>query len=155
MNKILSIRLITYLVALLLLYPSQVIAHAGHDKAPGESGASSVHGQIMIAPEARKNLALTVEEAQVRTIDKTVTLIGQIEGVPSRSAAITSRISGRVSGLLVNEGQQVKKGQPLVEVESRQPGEPPPRVQYSSPIDGIVTDRHAILVYTVEPDRHI
>ena len=155
MNRILSIHLLAYSVAFLLLYPTQVVAHAGHDNAPGESGEAGAAGPIMIAAEAKKNLALTVEEAQVRTINKTVTLIGQIEGIPNRSAAVTSRIAGRVTGLLVTEGQQVKKGQPLVEVESRQPGEPPPRVQYSSPIDGVVTDRHAVLGDTVEPDKHL
>jgi len=130
-------------------------AHEGHDKAPGESGDSSAGGPIVITAEAKKNLALEIKEAEVRTIEKTITLIGQIEGIPNHSAAVTSRISGRVTALLVTEGQQVKKGQPLVEVESRQPGEPPPSVQYSSSIAGIVTDRHAVLGDTVEPDKHL
>lgn len=155
MNRMIEFKLTQCLIALFLLFATQAFAHEGHDKAPGEAGDSGATGPVLITAEAKKNLALEVAEAQVRTLDKTVTLIGQIEGIPNRSAAITSRISGRVVGLLVTEGQQVKKGQALVEVESRQPGEPPPRVKYTSPIDGVVTDRHAILGDTVEPDKHL
>jgi len=130
-------------------------AHAGHDNAPGDAGSEPTSGPITITAEAQRNLNLTVEEANIQTVEKTLTVIGQIEAIPSRSAAVTSRISGRVTALFVTEGQTVKKGQALVEVESRQPGEPPPRVQYASPIDGIVVDRHAALGDTVEPDKHL
>jgi len=130
-------------------------AHEGHDKAPGEDASGSTSGPITITTEARTNLNLTVEEAAVDTVEHTLPVIGQIEGIPSRSAAVTSRIAGRVTALFVTEGQNIKKGQPLVEVESRQPGEPPPRVQYASPIEGVIVDRHAGLGDTVEPDKHL
>ena len=55
----------------------------------------------------------------------------------------------------MNDGETVKKGQALVEVESRQLGDPPPRVTYNSPFDGVVIDRHAVLGETVEPEKHL
>lgn len=158
MNKTLYLRQVISLTILLstsLFNLPIALAHEGHDKAPGESGENNVGGPITITHEAKENLNLEVKEAEIKTIDRSITLIGQIEAIPSRQAAVTSRISGRVTALYVNEGQQVKKGQELVEVESRQPGEPPPRVKYYSPIDGIITDRHAIIGDTVEPDKHL
>ncbi len=134
---------------------SQLFAHAGHDKAPGEEGEVTTSGPITITAEAKTNLALKVEEAKLRTLEKTFVAIGQIESVPSRSAAVTSRISGRLVGINATEGQAVKKGDPLVEVESRQVGNPPPRVQYPAPIDGVVVRRNVLLNGPVEPDKNL
>ena len=140
--------------AFLSIGPS-LFAHAGHDNAPGDDGPTAVGGPISITAEAKTNLKLTVEEAELRTLEKTFMVIGQIEAIPNKSAAVTSRISGRVLDIKATEGQLVKKGQPLVEVESRQVGNPPPRVQYESPIDGVVTHRDVLLNDSVEPDKHL
>ncbi len=138
-----------------LMLPRVSTAHEGHDDAPGEEGHGTTHGPVEITAEAKKNLRLVVEEAQVRSLDKTLTVIGQIEAIPNRSAAVSSRISGRVVEVKVSDGTFVKKGEPLVEVESRQVGDPPPHVQYAAPISGVVTDRHVVSGDTVEPDKHL
>lgn len=142
-------------LAALLAFAPAAFPHAGHGKAPGEDAETSAFGLIAISAEAKKNLAIQVEEADLRTIEKTFMAIGQIEPIPNRSAAVSSRISGRVTELKINPGETVKKGQVLVEVESRQLGDPPPRAQYAAPIDGVVTDRHVVLGDTVEPDKHL
>jgi membrane fusion protein, heavy metal efflux system len=129
-------------------------AHEGHAHAPGEEGVITT-GPITITAEAKTNLALKVEEAQLRTVEKTLSVIGQIEPIPSRSAAVTSRIPGRVVEIKAMEGQTVKKGELLIEIESRQVGNPPPRVQYAAPIDGVVTDRDVVLNDAIEPDKHL
>ncbi|ODU25129.1 MAG: hypothetical protein ABS95_00875 [Verrucomicrobia bacterium SCN 57-15] len=149
-----NLKLSATIVCLLAFAPA-AFPHAGHGKAPGEDGETSAFGPIAITAEAKKNLAIKVEEADVRTIEKTFMAIGQIEPIPNRSAAVSSRISGRVAELKVNPGETVRKGQVLVEVESRQLGDPPPRAQYTAPIDGVVTDRHVLLGDTVEPDKHL
>lgn len=133
----------------------QLYAHAGHDKAPGEEGESATAGPIAITAEAKKNLALKVEEAEMRTLEKTFMVIGEIEAIPSRSSAVSSRIAGRIADIKTNEGEMVKKGQPLVEVESRQVGNPPPRVTYEAPIAGVITHRDVLLNDAVEPDKHL
>jgi len=143
------------MLACLLAFASTVLAHEGHDKAPGEGGESATTGPIAITAEARKNLELVVEEAQLRTLDKTLLAFGQIEVIPNHSAAVSSRIAGRVADVKVTDGDSVKKGQVVVEVESLQIGDPPPRVQYSSPIDGVVIDRHAVQGDSVEPNKHL
>ena len=145
------------LLFLVLLFTCTLnaFAHAGHDNAPGENSESAPSGPITITSEAMKNLSLEVAEAQIRDLDKTITAIGQIEAIPSMSASVTSRISGRVASFEALDGAKVKKGDSLIEVESRQVGDPPPRVKYFSPIDGIVLDRHVVLGDTVEPDKHL
>ncbi len=130
-------------------------AHEGHVHPPGENEEISTSGTVTITRQAVENLQLKTQPATVQPIEQTITLIGQIEAIPSRTAIVASRISGRVVALHVNEGQAVAKGQRLVEIESRQPGEPPPRVTYSSPIDGLVIDRHVLVGDPVEPDRHL
>jgi hypothetical protein len=49
----------------------------------------------------------------------------------------------------------VRKGQPVAEVESLQVGDPPPRVRYPAPLDGIVIDRHVVPGDAVEPNLHL
>lgn len=129
--------------------------HAGHDKAPGDDASGPITGPIAITAEARKNLGVAVEEAEVRTVEKTLFSLGQIEAIPSKSAAMSSRVAGRVTALHASDGEFVKKGQPLVEVETLQVGDPPPKVTYNAPLDGVVIDRHVVLGDSVEPSKHL
>src|SRR5688500_17681991 len=96
--------------ALILIGPvGPLIAHEGHAHAPGEEDVITT-GPITITAEAKTNLALKVEEAQLRTLEKTFMVLGEIEALPNRSAAVTSRIPGRVVDIKAVEGQLVKKG---------------------------------------------
>lgn len=142
-------------LALLLAASPLAYPHAGHDKAPGDDAAGPATGPIAITAEAKINLALQVEEVELRTLDKTLLVLGQIEAIPSRTAAVTSRIAGRVSAIAVSLGEPVKKDQAVVEVESLQPGNPPPRVAYVSPIDGLVIERDVVLGDGVEANKHL
>jgi len=153
-SSLLSRALVTAAGCILLHGANHSMAHEGHAHAPGED-AVITSGPITITAEARTNLALKVEEAQLRPLEKTLAVIGQIEAIPSRSAAVTSRIPGRVVDIKAMEGQAVKKGELVIEIESRQVGNPPPRVQYAAPIDGIVTQRDVVLNDAIEPDKHL
>lgn len=136
---------------LLLLLPcSQLFAHAGHDHTPGDSDEAAGTGPIQITAEAKQNLGVTTAEAEVRTIEKVLKALGQIQPLPGRQAVVSSRIQGRVLSLAVNEGQRVKKGDPVAVIESLQIGDPPPRATYNSPIDGVVTARRVVLGSSVD-----
>ena len=131
-------------------------AHAGHDHAPGEDDAdAATTGPIAITAQARQNLGLQTVEAQSRTLDKTLAVLGQIQTIPDRTAAVSSRIAGRVVGLPVNEGQRVKRGQVVAEVESFQVGNPPPRAQYVAPLDGIVLSRDVLPGASADPNTRL
>ncbi len=140
-------------VALLLLWPSvHLFAHAGHDHTPGDSDEAVGAGPIQITAEAKQNLGITTVEAEVRSIENVLTTLGEIQPVPGRQAVVSSRIQGRVFSLGVNEGQRVKKGEPVAVIESLQVGDPPPRATYNSPIDGVVTGRRVVLGGSVDPN---
>ncbi|MBA2431987.1 MAG: efflux RND transporter periplasmic adaptor subunit [Chthoniobacterales bacterium] len=153
-----SLRKLTRTIVVLLACaagPPLLFAHEGHSHGPEIGTDVITTGPVAITAEAKTNLALQVEEAELRTLDKTLTVIGHIEAIPSRSAAVSSRIAGRVVDIKAMEGQTVKKGEPLIEVESLQVGNPPPRVTYSAPIDGTVTHRDLVLNASVQPDTHL
>lgn len=149
-----KILLATFIFFISLLVANQVRAHEGHDDAPGE-GSSVAAGPISISREAKANLKIETQAVEPVTLETVLTALGQIEPIPGKAAAISSRIPGRTTALYVNDGQAVKKGQQLLEVESRQVGDPPPRVTFAAPFDGIVIDRHAVLGETVEPEKHL
>lgn len=145
-------------LALVLCVASPAFAHGGedHESAPGsESAAGATTGPIEVSEIAQRNLGLTVEEAELRTVETTLRSIGEITADPRLSGAVSSRIAGRVSAVFAQEGEHVAKGKTLVEVESLQLGDPPPRARYASPVSGIVTDRHVVVGDDVEPNRHL
>ncbi len=149
-------RFFAYSLVLALCVTSPAHAHEGHSDAPGsESSAGAMTGPIEVSEVAQRNLGLTVEEAELRPIETTLRVIGEIRADPARSGAVSSRISGHVSAVFALEGERVEKGKRLVEVESLQLGDPPPRVRYASPVSGVVTDRHVVVGDDVEPNRHL
>jgi len=144
------------LIGVALSGASPSFAHEGHGDAPGtEAAAGAATGPIEVSEVAQRNLGLTLAEADLRPIETTLRVIGEIVADPERSGTVSSRISGRVSAVLAQEGERVQKGQRVVEVESLQLGDPPPRVRYSSPVSGLVTDRHVVVGDDVEPSRHL
>jgi len=142
-------------VGTLLTTSNPSLAHTGHADAPGSESSSATNGPIRVSEVAQRNLGLTVQEADLRPIETTLRVIGEIQGDPARSGTVSSRISGRVSAVYAQEGERVAKGKALVEVESLQLGDPPPRARYSSPVSGTVTDRHVVVGDDVEPNRHL
>ena len=54
----------------LICTATQAIAHEGHDHGPGAPGGDVITtGPIAITAEAKTNLALRVEEAELRTLE--------------------------------------------------------------------------------------
>jgi len=138
------------------LFAASAGAHEGHDDAPATSqAASGASPLVQVSKEARANLALELAEAAIRPMEETLGVIGEIAALPNRAGSVTSRIAGRVSWIGVAEGDTVRKGEPLVEVESLQLGDPPPRVRYGAPLAGRVIDRHVVPGDSVEPNAHL
>ena len=106
---------ILYVIFFSSLVATGVRAHEGHSEAPGESDEAPVSGPIAIGAEAKENLGLTTVPVEVRTLENILTVIGQTVAIPNRIAAVSSRISGRVTELMVTEGEPVEKGQILVD----------------------------------------
>ena len=150
-----SIMKLGVLATSLALVPLPALAHSGHAEAPSAAGGATGSSDVDVTPEARANLGLEVTEAELRPLASVLAIIGEIAAAPDRSGAVTSRIAGRVVSVSVAEGDAVRRGQPVVEVESLLLGDPPPRARYTSPLDGVVIDRHAVPGASVEPNTHL
>jgi membrane fusion protein, heavy metal efflux system len=111
----------------------------------------SAGGPVRITRTMAQNLALEIVEVELRPIEKTVPALGVVEPAAGKVAAVTSRVAGRVTQLAAYDGQRVKGGEVLLEVESRVVADPPPRLTFSSPLDGVVLETHVILGAAVEP----
>lgn len=122
-----------------------------HDDAPA-AAAPAASGPVRLTAAMVRNLDLQTAEVEMRPIEKSFSALGTIEPEPGKVAAITSRVAGRVTQLAVHDGQQVKAGDVLLEVESRVVAEAPPRITFRAPMDGVVLATNVVLGDAVEPD---
>ncbi|MCX8495214.1 MAG: efflux RND transporter periplasmic adaptor subunit [Akkermansiaceae bacterium] len=102
-----------------------------------------------------KNLRIETVEVKETDFEETAFALGRIEEIPENHAVVSSRVSGRVMGLDFKEGETVERGQVLVRVESRQPGNPPPVIELKAPIGGLVVESHIHIGEPVEPDKEL
>jgi multidrug efflux pump subunit AcrA (membrane-fusion protein) len=100
-----------------------------------------------------RNLGIETAEVEETDFEDTVFALGRIEAIPTNRSVVSSRISGRIIDLTVAVGDTVEKGEAVVTIESRQAGDPPPRVPLSTLSSGLVTASEARLGEPVEPDK--
>jgi multidrug efflux pump subunit AcrA (membrane-fusion protein) len=100
-----------------------------------------------------KNLRIETVEVEETDFEEIIFALGRIEAIPSKTAAVSSRIPGRIVELKANPGDQVQVGQEVARLESRQPGDPPPSILLKAPIAGLVTHVDARLGDPLEPDK--
>jgi membrane fusion protein, copper/silver efflux system len=89
--------------------------HAGHDM-----GAMAMEeGVVQMDPAAARALGVTMVEAEIAAIGRSVRATGQVTWDERRLSTVTPKFDGFVERLHVNfTGQQVSRGQPLLEIYS-------------------------------------
>ena len=102
-----------------------------------------------------ENLRIETETVAETDFEKTFFSLGHISPIPGKTAAVSSRIPGRVVTLSASPGDFVSEGQEVARIESRQPGDPPPTISLEAPIGGLVTHRETRLGDPISPDSHI
>ena len=137
------------LILLIALLPSAALAHEGHAHGP-EQPDSAATGPITLSEEAIKNLEIKWFEANLAPLQRTIGMIGRIEGLPERQAKISPRAEGRVGEILVKLGDRVTAGQPVLRFDPLTVGNPP--VILKSPIDGFIIRQDANLGQSLSPD---
>lgn len=100
-----------------------------------------------------KNLRIETVEVEETDFEATIFSLGRIEAIPSKVAAVSSRIPGRIVELKVTPGDTVKEGDEVAKVESRQPGDPPPVIPLKAPLSGLVTHVDARLGDPIDPEK--
>lgn len=110
---------------------------------------------VILDKVAVKNLRIETEMVEDRDFESTVFAVGRIEEIPSKHSSVSSRISGRAIEVNAFQGDFVKKGQVIVVVESRQAGNPPPKVALKALHDGLVIASKVHTGQPVEPNTEL
>jgi len=120
-----------------------------------KEGKQDAKNFIKITPEGIQNL--NIQYALVKTMDfeTTVFAIGNVVEIPRNHTVLSSRIPGRIIKINAFEGDFVKKGDVLLHVESRQPGNPPPVIKLKAPGSGLIFTSHVKLGEPVEPAKEM
>jgi cobalt-zinc-cadmium efflux system membrane fusion protein len=120
---------------------------------PAADGDAARRANLVILDEtAVKNLGLATVKAAPADFEETLFALGQIDVLPGRRAVVSSRIPGRALEVRAKHDHAIKEGDVAVIVESRQFGEPPPRIELKSPMTGTVSAMHVVPGQPVEPD---
>ncbi|GAA5483921.1 efflux RND transporter periplasmic adaptor subunit [Haloferula sargassicola] len=119
------------------------------------SAQDRLKNTVLLDEVGVKNLRLETVMVEERNFDSTVFAVGRVEEVPGNQHSVSSRIPGRAVEVNAFIGERVKKGQTLVKVESRQPGNPPPTIELKAVHDGLVIESHVLQGQPVEPDTEL
>jgi multidrug efflux pump subunit AcrA (membrane-fusion protein) len=119
----------------------------------GPRKAKKPANMVILDEVGVKNLNLELVEATQEQFEDTIFALGRIETLPGKRAVLSSRIAGRALKVLAKPDHEVKAGDPLVVVESRQAGDPPPSVTLTAPISGFIIELAVAPGDPVSPDR--
>ena len=136
------------ILATLILFGAASFAFAA-EKTDSKRSANTV----VLDETGVKNLRIETVEVDETDFEEIIFALGRIEAIPSKTAAVSSRVPGRIMELKANPGDQVTAGQEVARLESRQPGDPPPSIMLKAPIAGLVTKVDARLGDPLEPDK--
>ena len=113
--------------------------------------AAPVIEPIILTEQGVKNLGIETAVVEEADFELTTFALGRTETIPENRAILSSRISGRVAETQLRIGAYVEKGEKLVLLESRQPGDPPPTVWLTAPASGTIISVNTSLGAPVEP----
>lgn len=120
-----------------------------------EASLDRMKNTVVLDAHSVANLRLETAIAEPRVFEETVFALGRIEPQHGAIAVATSRIAGRIVSLSAHLGDVVAADAELMQIESRQAGDPPPLITLRAPRGGTITDCEVHLGDPVEPDRHL
>ena len=87
-----------------------------------EQAAESAADQVELTREAFASSNLQFETVAVRTLHPSLSLAAELRTDPDRFAQIGPRVAGRITRIHVRVGDRVRKGDPLVTIDSAELG---------------------------------
>lgn len=126
----------------------RVFAHGGQI----EVNEGGPRGPVTLTDAQIKSLGLQTVQADFRPIAALLHTNGQLAVLPDKQADVTLRINGSVESVFANIGDAVRAGQKLALVQARIVGNPPPTIDVTAPITGIIDARSIITGQSVEPN---
>jgi cobalt-zinc-cadmium efflux system membrane fusion protein len=94
---------------------------------------------VILDEAAIKNLGIETVEAEEIDFEETAFALGRIRVAPGNRAVVSSRVPGRVLSVAAHIDTLIEPGAEAVVLESRQPGDPPPKIRLVAPIGGMVS----------------
>lgn len=85
--------------------------------------ASGGTGRVRLAPELARRAGVRIERVTQQRMLPTLDLVGTVEFDRDRLAEVGGRISGRITRIHVRNGDRVRAGDPIADVESADLGE--------------------------------
>lgn len=115
--------------------------------------AGRAESTIVLDEAGILNLGLETAPAEELDFEETIQAQGRLRTLPGKRAVVSSRIAGRAVQVPAYPDRAVVAGEPLVIVESRLPGDPPPQVTLTAPMDGLVAELAIAPGEPVQPER--
>ena len=100
---------------------SHTHAETEDDGQPHGEQAGHAHSQentVTLTDKAKVNIGLKTEEADIRSIETVVSVLGNVIAHPGRQAIVTPRTGGIVKRVHFSIGETIKKGDVLLDLES-------------------------------------
>jgi membrane fusion protein, heavy metal efflux system len=110
---------------------------------------------IILDARGVRNLGIETVTVEESTFERTLPVLGEITHTCEGHSVLSSRIAGKIIEVGIHKGEFVKKGDTLLRIESRQPGDPPPIIELKAPADGLVVRSDGHLGAPVEPDKEL
>lgn len=76
------------------------------------------NANIILTADQQKNIGLQTQPALFKILDLSLKIPAQFEAIPTRTNKIYAPVDGKVVNVFVIQGQEVKAGQALVEIQS-------------------------------------
>lgn len=106
------------------------------EKKPGSDRAANT---VVLDETGVKNLRIETIEVEETDFEEIIFALGRIRVAPGHRAIVSSRIPGRALEVTAHVDTTIEKGAQAVVIESRQPGDPPPRVTLVAPLTGLIS----------------
>jgi cobalt-zinc-cadmium efflux system membrane fusion protein len=107
-------------IVLALLVAAQASCRKESAEAPAEPAkAPEDPGLLTLSSAAAANARIGTRKAGPATLRRDLTFQGEVRAVPEKIAAIVARLEGIVTKVSKKEGDKVKKGEAMVNIESK------------------------------------
>ncbi len=125
------------------------------DVSAGAAEAEDDAVLVELGPAALESIGLTTQVVKPGPVETTLRVPGTVRMHPDGIAILSTRIQGKIVAVTAAPGDRVRRGQVLVRIQSLVPGDPPPTVDVTAPITGVVARRDAIVGEAAQPDKEL
>lgn len=100
--------------------PGRIPASARHEETRHDPAESEMDERIELSNDSLRLAGIRIERVQTRTLNRTLSIVGQVEAAPQGTVHLNSRVTGRVLELRVGIGDTVKQGQIVAILDSEE-----------------------------------